>query len=248
MKTIGIITAVPWESQPFVELYKLTRLAKNNRNYFVSEYRGTRLVVTNCNAGPVNAAAATEALIDQFSPTYIISSGSAGSHSLDVLPGSVVVGQSYSINYNVIDEDRGVIRRKKSSMIRFFDVGNNQISIESIAADKTLLQRLREISARTKAILNFVHIGSEDAWTVDRSTIEAKVNRFGHQVEDKESAYIAQICHQHHVPFVSVRGISDNELLATPYTSEEMDITMAKAAAGAATTVALLVEALIGQS
>lgn len=56
-------------------------------------------------------------------------------------------------------------------------------------------------------------IGSEEHWTLDAKLIEKKKSFFGHRIEDKESAYIAQVCHFHDVPFLSIRGISDNELL-----------------------------------
>jgi len=56
-------------------------------------------------------------------------------------------------------------------------------------------------------------IGSEEHWTLDTGLIEKKKNFFGHRIEDKESAYIAQVCRFHDIPFLSIRGISDNELL-----------------------------------
>ena len=230
MKTIGVITAIKEEAKYFYAKYSFKKKVSFFRDFYVSVENNSKIILVHSHTGPVNSSAATESLIINFLPDFIINTGSAGSHDIGILPGDVVIGDRYTINYNVEEVERGKIKEKKGSLIRFKK--NRKIrSFDYLGPDRYLLRLAQKLSSKVSLERIPIHdyfdshnvprdpriltagIGSEEHWTVDVKLIEKKKSFFGHKIEDKESAYIAQICHFHNVPFISIRGISDNELV-----------------------------------
>jgi nucleoside phosphorylase len=80
-------------------------------------------------------------------------------------------------------------------------------------------------------------IGSTDLWHVDAHDIRAYREAYGTACEDMESAFVAQVCALHAVPFLAVRAISDNEAAAR---LPEADALPAIAAAGARAAAVLV--------
>jgi len=232
VKTIGVITAIQEEAKYFYAKHSFEKKVSFSRDFYVNVEDNTKIVLVHSYAGPVNSSAAAESLIINFLPDFIINTGSAGSHDIEILPGDVVIGDRYTINYNIEEVERGKIKEKKGSLIRFKK--NRKIrSFDYLEPDRYLLRLAQELSLKVRLERIPLHdyfdshnvprdpriltagIGSEEHWTVDVKLIEKKKRFFGHKIEDKESAYIAQICHFHDVPFISIRGISDNELVKT---------------------------------
>ncbi len=230
VKTIGIITAIQEEAKYFHAKYSFEKKMSFSRDFHMSVEGNTRIILIHSHPGPVNSSGATESLIINFFPDYIINTGSAGSHDIRILPGDVVIGDRYTINFNVEEVERGKIKEKKGSLIRFIK-NRKKMSFNYLEPDRYLLRLALELSSKVRLMRIPIHdyfdshnvprdpriltagIGSEEHWTVDAKLIEKKKSYFGHKIEDKESAYIAQICHFHNVPFISIRGISDNELV-----------------------------------
>lgn len=230
MKTIGVITAIKEEAKYFYTKRSFAKQTLFSRNFYLSVENNARIILVHSHPGPVNSSATAESLIINFDPDFIINTGSAGSHDIEILPGDVVIGNRYTINYNIVDVEQGKIKEKKGSLIRFMK-NNEKKSFDYLEPDGYLLRLAQELSSKVCLEKIFVHdyvdfnmisrdprilcagIGSEEHWTLGAELIEKKKNFFGHRIEDKESAYIAQVCHFHDIPFLSIRGISDNELL-----------------------------------
>ncbi|MGH8722999.1 MAG: hypothetical protein ACREU4_13495, partial [Burkholderiales bacterium] len=86
-------------------------------------------------------------------------------------------------------------------------------------------------------------IASADAWTVDEAELRALHEDFGAECEDMESAYVAQVCALHRLPFVAVRAMSDNEA-AQQLTPEDVPAAIAAAGVRAAQIIATLAAAI----
>lgn len=230
METIGVITAIKEEAKYFYAKYSFEKQTLFSRVFYLSVENNARIILVHSHPGPVNSSATAESLIINFSPDFIINTGSAGSHDINILPGDVVIGDRYTINYNIQDAEQGKIKEKKGSLIRFMK-NNEKKSFDSLEPDGYLLGLALELSSEVCLERMAMHdyndlniaprdpivlcagIGSEEHWTVDAELIKKKKSFFGHRIEDKESAYIGQVCHFHDVPFLSIRGISDNELV-----------------------------------
>lgn len=230
MKTIGVITAIKEEAKYFYARYSFEKQTLFYRDFFLCIENNIRLILVHSQPGPVNSSATAESLIVNFSPDFIFNTGSAGSHDIGILPGDVVIGDRYTINYNIESAEQGKIKEKKGPLIRYMEKNEKKsfnflepdgylLGLAQEASQEVCLERMAEDDYRDlKRIprdpkILCAGIGSEEHWTVDAELIEKKKNFFGHRIEDKESAYIAQVCRFHEVPFLSIRGISDNELL-----------------------------------
>ncbi len=213
------------------------------------------LVLSDC--GPANAAAATERAISVVAPVAVLCGGSAGAHDPELLPGDVVVGDRYCVLHQPAEQEQRRMLGLHPKQIRFRRDGRriHQASCEGeprlvalaagIATD--VLAEIGPWSGpgwpdgveRRRGKLVVGGIGSRDGWTVRREEIAAFRSLYGAVCEDMESAYVAQICELHRVPFVAVRGIADNEAVAR-LPRELVDKAVAEAGARAATVLAML--------
>ena len=198
-------------------------------------------------AGPVNAAAASERVIAQFAPVAVLNGGSAGAHNPALLPGDVVLGARYVIAAPRAQREARLARGLRSSLLRFYR-GEESLHPDWLEADAALLDAAEraaraqlarlgpwrapgwpaDVPRRGGHALRGV-IATADAWTVDAEELRALRADHATECEDMESAYVAQVCAMHAVPYVAVRVISNNEA-ACPLAPS--DVMPAVAAAG----------------
>ena len=187
------------------------------------------LLLVISGPGPVNAAAATERLIARNEPVAVLHGGSAGAHEPALLPGDIVVGDRYVIHASRNVREARVARGMSASLIRLRMEGAH-ISLPHVEADADLVRHAERVARTCAETLgpwggpgwpaSAPHrpprvvtgtVGSADVWTVDEEELRALHEDFGAACEDMESAYVAQVCALHRLPFVAVRVISDNE-------------------------------------
>ena len=166
------------------------------------------VIVKKCGIGKVNAALGAAEMIDQHHPDVIISSGCAGGNGDDVNIQDVVVSTELvyhdvycgeAIGHSVYGQVQGLPERFK--------------------ADPMLLDKASRLSLLTSQLSINIHPGliATGDWFVDSKDKMREI--IGHFPEakaiDMESAAIAQTCYLRHVPFISVRVISDIPLRDT---------------------------------
>jgi adenosylhomocysteine nucleosidase len=196
---------------------------------YEAEHGGRRLALVISGAGPVNAAAATERLIARYAPVALLHGGSAGAHNPELLPGDVVLGARYVIIAAPGVREGRVARGLHPSLIRFRRDGKS-VHLDEITPDPTLLDRAQRIGVaeaaqagewtapgwpvetprRSGRVIAGL-IGTADAWTVQAEEVLGLREGAGAECEDMESAYVAQVCATHALPFIAVRVISNNE-------------------------------------
>lgn len=187
------------------------------------------VVLIVSGAGPVNCAAAAQYLIDRHAPCAMLHGGSAGAHNPELLPGDVVAGAAYVILTPRSVREAREARGLHPSLIRFHRDGA-AVNLDRIEAEPDLLARVVRLAhAETEQLGHWDApgwpaetpprpgrvvagvIGSADSWTVDPAELRALHEDFGAECEDMESAYVAQVCAMHGLPFVAVRVISNSE-------------------------------------
>lgn len=226
---------------------------------YAAQAAARKVVLIVSGAGPVNAAAASERLIAQFAPAALLNGGSAGAHDPALLPGDVVLGARYVIATPRAQREARLARGLKPSLLRFYR-GEESLHPESLEADPALLDaaeraaqaqlaRLGPWTApgwpaktprRPGRVLRGV-IATADAWTVDPEELRLLREDHATECEDMESAYVAQVCAIHALPYLAVRVISNNEA-ACPVAPAEVLPAVAAAgdiAAAVLTAVAL---------
>ena len=228
---VGIVVPMDVEFAPYRELAGGVRRLDGAGPWEVYEGRagGRRLVLIISDCGPANAAAAVERLIAQHAPAAVLHGGAAGAHNPDLLPGDVVVGARYVIHTSRAERAARAARGFHGKLIRFRRDGA-RVHLAHVDAEPALLRRAEQAARREAArfgpweapgwpagtprrparVMTGV-IASADAWTVEPEELRALREDFGAECEDMESAYVAQVCALHRLPFLAVRAISNND-------------------------------------
>lgn len=156
-----------------------------------------------CGIGKVNAASAAAYLIITFQPDAILniglSGGLAGVNPLDIVVGTSFIEADFDLT--PLGYAPG---EKPSQAYRYLP-------------DAHLLQQARELDLP----LRFADFGCGDQFLAEASKKQYCMDTFSIAAFDMESAAIAAVCHKAHMPFLSIRQISDggDENAALAYTT-----------------------------
>lgn len=157
---------------------------------------GNEVVLWQCGIGKVNAAIGTINLITQHNPDCIISTGLAGGIDPSLEVTDVVVG----------------------SQTAYHDVwcgeGNEWGQVQGLPArfdaDPKMLQCAKKVAESSKQRVHSGLICTGDQFISDKATQAEIKTRFPEALAcEMESAAIAHTCLLRHVPFLSVRVVSD---------------------------------------
>jgi len=228
---IAFVIPTATEFLPFMALIPGLRAVDRHGPWQVHEgaLAGRQLVFITSGAGPVNAAAATERLVVAYGPTAVLHGGSAGAHNPALLPGDLVLGARYVIAISRVEREARLARGMQPTLIRFRRRGE-RFHPHFLEADPRLLALAQRVASETlptlgpwpsvgwpveipprAAIAVSGTLASADVWTTDPASIRALREDAGAECEDMESAYVAQVCAMHELPFLAVRVISNNE-------------------------------------
>jgi adenosylhomocysteine nucleosidase len=186
-----------------------------------------QVVATLAGIGMVNAAAATEHLINSYAPTAVVNSGCTGAHIFELMPGDVVIG-SEVVHHAAMQ----ILASGEERHIGFnFATVSKSISAGALPSDPVLLDLAVEAS-KTTALPSWPGelawpseeprrpvrivvgpVASADIWTQSIARIDALHKRHGTLCEDMEAAAIAQIAARYDLPFLTIKDISNNERL-----------------------------------
>jgi adenosylhomocysteine nucleosidase len=186
---------------------------------------GMPIVAVQSGIGLINAAAATERLINAYHPAAILNFGCAGAHRRDIMPGDVVIGDRVVHHSALQILPSGEEQFKGSGE----EIDGERLAWAELPADPGLVARAVEAAKKMTpepwprnlgwppAIpyrLPTVHVGtvaSSDIWTQSHARLDILHGRHNSLCEEEEAAAIAQICHLHVVPFLPIKDISNNE-------------------------------------
>lgn len=187
--TIGIIVAMSKEYALIVS--QLKDKQEHNTDFCEGTIGKNRIILAKSGIGKVCSAVGALELIKQFAPDVIINTGVAGGidASLDVAD---IVAGTEMVYHDVWCGDGNEYGQVQGLPARY-------------RADHRLLKAAQQVD-RVKCGL----ICSGDQFITDRPALNAIKQRFQEALAvDMESASIAQVCHLYHVPFLSLRIISD---------------------------------------
>jgi adenosylhomocysteine nucleosidase len=151
------------------------------------------LVVSGMGMAP--AASATREAIERCAPRAVLNYGCAGAHRADLAIGDIVVGTD-AVAY--LDADTPVAH-----------------------CDADLLETARQVAAEHPRVV-FGTVASADAWNRSPEGIGALAARHASLCEDMEAAAIGLACAAHGVPFLTIKDISNNELVRQTLSGEAM--------------------------
>lgn len=195
---IGIIAPSEDEIRPFINEISNRKLEYHAMlKFYIGKYADIEVVALYCGVCKVNAAIATQILIDKFQITNIIVTGVAGAIDKSLGIGDTVI--SREVVYHDVAEE----------ILTEYHPWMETIYFES---DKNLLSLCRTIvndNIFSQNIL-FGKIVTGEAFIDDKGRSEI-ISKYDPLCVDMETASIAHVCYVNQIPFIAIRSITDTE-------------------------------------
>lgn len=189
MKKIGIIAAMSKEISLVKSLMSdLKEVKINGIQLWEGHFDNHEIILVQCGIGKVCAAIGATELINRYHPDYIINTGAAGgiASGLDVM--NIVVADQTAYYDVFCGEELGQLQ----GFPRYF------------AMNEILLSKAADLGLKTGLI------ASGDKFITSLAEVQHIQSIYPEALAvDMESAAIAQVCHLHQTPFLSIRVISD---------------------------------------
>ena len=172
---------------------------KKEKKYMNCKIKDKICVLVKSGVGKVNAARATQILIDNFKPDYIVNVGVAGGLNPMLSIGDIVIGETlvqHDFDITAFGHAKGYIP----------GVG------EKIYADDYLVKKIEEaIGNQEEKVYKYEKgvIASGDIFCTAIPMRDKIYAKFNAECVEMEGAAIGQVCSLCNVPFVVIRSISD---------------------------------------
>jgi len=177
---------------------------------------GRSVVLARTGVGKVNAAMVSTLLLENFGPSEVIFTGIAGCLNPKMHPGDVVIGQK------LIQHDYGSVTAggMRTSAARspvdgrrnpvFFSCDARLVALAQRVAGKLTLDKIDTPAGPRQPRIQTGVIATGDVFVASRAKRTSLRKRHNADAVEMEGAAVAQICHQQKVPFLVIRGLSDD--------------------------------------
>lgn len=206
----GLVCATGEERKAALRLLDEWRPVDLPLDAFLSEgeFGGSRAALVCAGAGKAQAAAATQFLIDRYSPEVILNFGTAGALAVNLRVGDVVVATSLLHGDIGVVHGEGFGRTGASVMTE-----NGLVCVREYVPDTSFLESAREdlagLSLPGGGTVRFEPVVTCDQVVLSREFRDDLRRASGAAVVEMEGASVAQVAVMNHLPFVVIRGVSD---------------------------------------
>ncbi len=169
--------------------------------YYSGRIGSVDVVCCECGVGKVNAAIATQIMIDCYQPDGIINSGIAGSLSQKIAIGDIVISKD-CVQHDMDGTEMG----DPPGEIWYND--GRRLDIPADERVTALLQQACEGLGDTRVFVGRIATG--DTFVSLRSRRERIASMFSALACEMEGGAVAQVCYRNGVPFSVLRCISDD--------------------------------------
>ena len=195
VRKTGIICASDTELEPFLlqmQNSKTTEIAM--LKFYEGTIRNKEVVAVFSGVCKVNAAVATQIIIDYFQVDTVINAGTAGGIAEDIKVFDTVVSER--VAYHDVADDILTEFHPWMPSVYFY-------------ADQTLLKLAKNYRGDLIYPIKFGTSVSGEQFITEEKREEISL-RFHPLSVDMESAAAAHVCYVNQIPFISVRTITDN--------------------------------------
>lgn len=206
---LGVICALPKELGTLADEMAdpISSEIVGMRQYLSGRLWGTETILVTSRVGKVAAATTATHLIESGKVHAIVFIGVAGAIDSELAQGDIVIGERL-IHYDF--DSRPLVPQFTVPLLNIaeFEANPFLLNLATRAATDYL-----NANSSFKQPSNRVHlglIGTGDRFVSDEShkaTLRSALPSL--LAVDMEGAAVAQVCHEHHVPFVVIRAISD---------------------------------------
>ena len=190
---IGVLGAVDNEIMPFIRSMSHTVIKETAKlRFHIGQYADIDVVALSCGVCKVNAAIASQILIDLHEVSHIIMVGVAGA----------------------IDETLHIFDTVVSTEIAYHDVDDNILTCYHpfmqkswFEGDKELVDRIIHANADHRAVIAGKIVTGETF--IEQSGRDRIIKKFDPLCVDMETASVAHVCYVNSIPFAAIRSMSD---------------------------------------
>jgi len=196
---LGIIAAMEEEAVGLIGLMDdRTQEVRGSFTYHTGQLFGKSVVLLQCGIGKVNAAVGTAVMIGEWSPSYILNTGSAGGFRKGLAIGDIVLSEEV-IHHDVDVEVFG------------YEPGQVPGMPAGFRGDQSLLDCALKLKPENPEVhLIGGVIASGDSF-ISKDEQITRITEVFPRVDacEMEAAAVAQTCHLFQTPFLIIRSISD---------------------------------------
>ena len=196
---IGIIAAMEQEAEGLIGMMEdRTDTVRGSFTYHAGRLFGKSAVLLQCGIGKVNAAVGTALMITEWSPSYILNTGSAGGFRKGLAIGDIVLSEE-------------VIHHDADAEVFGYAPGQVPGMPAAFKGDPRLLDCALGLTPEDPTVhLSRGVIGSGDSFISRDDQIDRLKKTFPRVAAcEMEAAAVAQTCHLFQIPFLIIRSISD---------------------------------------
>ncbi len=200
---LGLISALEEELALFKKHCEVDQVVTQaGVDFHLGSLADEKVIILKCGVGKVNAAIATQLLIDRFGVDSVVFTGLAGSLVPHLKRGDVVVSNfvvQHDIDLTAFGRRPGEI----PELTRLIEADPGLVKRVTGAYD-----RIRE----TEQINGQLYVGTiatGDSFISDPDKIRWLQREFGAVATEMEGGAVGQVCQMNKVPFVVIRVISD---------------------------------------
>lgn len=179
-------------------LENLSTIKHAHLTIYCGELNGAQVILTKCGIGKVAAAVATTIIVDNFTPDYVVNTGSAGGFDKELEIGDLVIANEV-VHHDADLTHFGYAFGQCAGMPATF-VCDGQL----IAAAEQAAKSLGEVKTKRGLICTGdAFIGSDEA------AAKLLANFPAIAAAEMEGVAIGQTCYLLNVPFLVIRSVSD---------------------------------------
>ena len=209
--------AMKSEAEPLIQKLE-KRVQKNLFEYeiYLGEYNHMNVIIGISGVGTINMSGLIHVVLLNYKIKFIINYGLAGGYGYSIHKGNlIVITECLNTNsYKTKKEGKG--QGIKVGNIEYLTFFENENKIIFYKADANIIKIIKEKVKENRNIL-FGRIGSGDMWNQEYDKIMYNHIKYNLLCEDMECAAVYQIADKYKIPFISIKGISNNEILNEKY-------------------------------
>lgn len=194
---VGVIGPMSYEIEPLMEkLEEVEIVEKAMLDFYVGIYEKVSVVAVRSGICKVNAAIATQILIDEFEVDRIILTGVAGALNDRLHIGDTVIGTEIAHH----DVDGMILTKYHPHMEEIF-----------FRPDKDMIEDAIKVS-KDLDLGNNIYKGriiTGETFITDKER-DHLIEAFSPMCVDMESASVAHVCYTNDIPLVVIRSMSDS--------------------------------------
>ena len=200
---IGLISAMEEEIHLLRERSEIAETTRHaGIDFHLGRLGGRDIAVVRSGIGKVNAAVATQILVDRFAPRCVVISGLAGSLVPTLRRGDVVVS-NLVVQHDVDLTSFGRRAGEIPDLARLLEADPQLVHAAAEA-----FEELREGEAEGRTLVVGT-IATGDTFVSDPQRVRWLQREFGAVAAEMEGGAVGQVCSMNAVPFVAIRVISD---------------------------------------